>query len=278
MQAQTAQAQSIGRSQAGFGAMIELFSLAGKTALVTGSTSGIGLAIARLFAAAGANVVISSIDVPACENVAVSLKSQGHSAFALPCDVTKDGEMDALVAGTVAHFGAIDALVVNAGGQPAPDAGALSDNSAAYDATLRLNLWQAVRLTDLVAPRMAERGSGSIVLISSLSGLRGNKSIGAYALAKAALAQLARNLAVQWGPRNVRANAISPGRISTPFSRGMTENESLMARRLQNTPLRRVGLPEEVAGAALFLTSAAGGFVTGHNLVVDGGTLITDGS
>jgi NAD(P)-dependent dehydrogenase (short-subunit alcohol dehydrogenase family) len=258
--------------------MIELFSLAGKTALVTGSTSGIGLAIARLFAAAGARLVISSIDAPECETVVRSLLSQGHGAIAVPCDVTSEAQLDALVKDSLRQFGTIDALVVNAGGQPAAEPGALSPNSAAYEETLRLNLSQAVRLTDLVAPVMAERGSGSIVLISSISGLRGNKAIGSYALAKAAVAQLARNLAVQWGPRNVRANAISPGLISTPFSRGLTENEALMARRLLNTPLRRVGHPDEVAGAALFLAAAAGAFVTGHNLVVDGGTLVTDGN
>jgi NAD(P)-dependent dehydrogenase (short-subunit alcohol dehydrogenase family) len=117
-----------------------------------------------------------------------------------------------------------------------------------------------------------------VILMSSISGLRGNKAIGSYALAKAAMAQLARNLAVQWGPDNVRANAISPGLIQTPFSRGLMEDAGLLAKRLQNTPLRRVGMPMEVAGAALLLASAAGGFVTGQNIVVDGGTVITDGN
>ena len=144
--------------------------------------------------------------------------SLGHSAIALPCDVTVDEQLNALVENSLPHFGAIDVLVVNAGGQPAPESTSLSPNSAAYDATFRLNRTQAVRLTDLVAPHMAERGSGNIVLISSISGLRGNKAIGSYALAKDAVAQLARNLAVQWGPRNIGPMQ-SPRDSSTRHSR-----------------------------------------------------------
>jgi NAD(P)-dependent dehydrogenase (short-subunit alcohol dehydrogenase family) len=258
--------------------MSRLFSLAGKTALITGSTSGIGLAIAQTFAAAGARVMISSIDEPGCRSVTEALQVEGHTASFHACNVMEESQLDGLVDATVARFDAIDSLIVNAGGVPAPNGKELSPNSAAYDETLHLNLRQAVRLTDRVAPTMAARRDGSIILMSSLSGLRGNKLIGAYALAKAAMAQLARNLAVQWGPDNVRANAISPGLIATPFSQGMMENAELMARRLRNTPLRRVGQPSEIAGAALFLASPAGAFVTGHNLVVDGGTIITDGN
>jgi len=258
--------------------MADLFSLAGKRALITGSTSGIGLAIARAFSDAGADLIISSIDAPECGRVSRELSGHGRRAISLPCDVTSQDQLDELVRASNSSLGGIDILVVNAGGQPPGLESDLSPNSAAYAATLTLNLAQAVRLTDLVAPQMASRGYGSIILIASLAGLRGNQAIGSYALAKAAVAQLARNLAVQWGPRNVRANAISPGLIQTPFSRTLTDNPGLMARRTQNTPLRRVGQPYEVAGAAVFLAAAAGGFVTGQNIVVDGGTLITDGN
>jgi NAD(P)-dependent dehydrogenase (short-subunit alcohol dehydrogenase family) len=258
--------------------MSPLFSLAGKTALITGSTSGIGLAIAQSFAAAGAKVMISSIDEAGCRSVTEAMQSEGYTASFHACDVMVESQLDGLVEATLARFGAIDSLVINAGGAPAPNGNEPSPNSAAYDETMRLNLCQAVRLTDQIAPGMAARRDGSIILMSSLSGLRGNRMIGSYALAKAAMAQLARNLAVQWGPDNVRANAISPGLIATPFSKGLMENAALMTRRLQNTPLRRVGQPSEIAGAALFLASPAGAFVTGHNLVVDGGTLITDGN
>jgi NAD(P)-dependent dehydrogenase (short-subunit alcohol dehydrogenase family) len=125
---------------------------------------------------------------------------------------------------------------------------------------------------------MAARGGGSVVLMSSIAGLRGNGSIGLYGLSKAALAQLARNLAVEWGPQGVRVNAVSPGLIRTPLAAGLLGDDAFMARRLQATPLRRVGEPEEIAGVVAMLVSRAGGFITGQNLVVDGGTTISDGS
>jgi NAD(P)-dependent dehydrogenase (short-subunit alcohol dehydrogenase family) len=135
-----------------------------------------------------------------------------------------------------------------------------------------------VELSRFALPHLSEGSGGSLILISSIAGLRGNGAINAYALAKAGVAQLARNLAVEWGPRGVRVNAISPGFIRTELSAPLLDNEQFLARRMQMTPLRRAGEPEEVAGAALFLASSAGSFVTGHNLVVDGGTVITDGS
>jgi len=125
---------------------------------------------------------------------------------------------------------------------------------------------------------MAERGSGSVLLMSSIAGLRGNRSIGLYGLSKAALAQLARNLALEWGPQGVRVNAVSPGLIRTPLAAGLLADTDFMQRRLQATPLRRVGEPHEIAGVVVLLASRAGGFITGRNLVVDGGTLIHDGS
>ena len=174
--------------------MQDMFSLAGKTALVTGATSGIGLAIAQAFSAAGANLVISSIDAAACQSVSEALHGNERHAFGIPCDVLVDPDLDALVEGALRHFGAVDILVVNAGGQVTPDGRELSANSAALDATLRLSLGHAVRLTDRLIPGMAARREGSVILMSSISGLRGNKTLGSYALAKAAMAQLARNL------------------------------------------------------------------------------------
>ena len=143
---------------------------------------------------------------------------------------------------------------------------------------MAINLRSAMTLAARLAPQMAARGGGSIVLMASIAGLRGNKSIGLYGLSKAALAQLARNLAVEWGPQGVRVNAISPGLIETPLADGLMRNAAFMQRRLAMTPLRRVGQPHEVAGVAVMLASAAGGFITGQNLVVDGGTLISDGN
>lgn len=141
-----------------------------------------------------------------------------------------------------------------------------------------VNLRAAVELTRHLLPPMAEQGGGSVVLMSSIAGLRGNKSIGLYGLSKAALAQLARNLAVEWGPRGIRVNAVSPGLIRTPLSTPLMADPAFMQRRLAATPLRRVGEPEEVAAVVAMLASAAGGFISGHNLVVDGGTTISDGN
>ncbi|WDF74514.1 SDR family NAD(P)-dependent oxidoreductase [Novosphingobium sp. KACC 22771] len=251
--------------------MSSMFSLAGRRALVTGSTRGIGRAIAEAMIEAGAQVIISSENA---DDTALSAQELGQTG--IPCDVTDDGALRALVEGSVQALGGLDILVCNAGitGKPGPFATIDMDD---YARVMAINLRSHVVLANLAAPYLAARG-GNAIFIASLSGLRGNGAINAYALAKAGVAQLARNLAVEWGPRGMRANAISPGFIATELSKPLLDNEAFMARRMQMTPLRRPGRPEEVAGAAVFLASAAGGFVTGHNLVVDGGTLITDGS
>lgn len=125
---------------------------------------------------------------------------------------------------------------------------------------------------------MADGGGGSVVLMASIAGVRGNKSLGLYGLSKAGLAQLARNLAVEWGPANIRVNAISPGVIDTEFARPLTDNPEVLQRRLALTPLRRVGRPEEVAALAMLLAAPGGAFISGQNLIVDGGTTIGDGN
>lgn len=249
-----------------------MFDLTGKSAIVTGSTRGIGRAIAEGLIAQGARVVISSEDAGDTARAAAELGQPG-----LACDVADDAALARLVDFALAELGGIDVLVCNAGitGQAGPFADIDMDD---YARVMAINLRSQVVLTGLALPHIAAGGGGSAVLVSSLSGLRGNARINAYALAKAGVAQLARNLAVEWGPRNVRVNAISPGFIATELSGPLLAEESFMARRMAQTPLRRPGTPQEVAGAAVFLASSAGAFVTGHNLVVDGGTLITDGS
>lgn len=249
-----------------------MFDLTGKSAIVTGSTRGIGRAIAEALIAQGARVVISSEDAGDTARAAAELGQPG-----LACDVADDAALARLVDFALAELGGIDVLVCNAGitGQAGPFADIDMDD---YARVMAINLRSQVVLTGLALPHIAAGGGGSAVLVSSLSGLRGNARINAYALAKAGVAQLARNLAVEWGPRNVRVNAISPGFIATELSGPLLAEESFMARRMAQTPLRRPGTPQEVAGAAVFLASSAGAFVTGHNLVVDGGTLITDGS
>ncbi len=246
--------------------------LAGERALVTGSTRGIGLAIAQAFAGAGARVVVSSEDADDTARAAATLGQPGIAA-----DVADDAALAALVDGTLAELGGLDILVCNAGitGRPGPFATIDMDD---YARVMAINLRSQVVLTGLALPHLAASGGGAAVLMASLSALRGNANISAYALSKAGVTQLARNLAVEWGPKNVRVNAIAPGFIATELSQPLLENEAFMARRMAMTPLRRPGTPEEVAGVALFLASPAGGFVTGQTLVVDGGTAITDGS
>jgi len=221
---------------------------------------------------AGAQVVITSEDVADTARVATELGMAG-----IPCDVTDDAALAALIDGTLAALGGLDILVCNAGitGRAGPFA---DIDMADYAHVMALNLRSQVVLCNLALPHIAARGGGAAILLASLSGLRGNGRINAYALSKAGIAQLARNLAVEWGPRNVRVNAVSPGFIATELSAPLLADDAFMARRMAMTPLRRPGTPQEVAGAALFLASPAGAFVTGHNLVVDGGTLVTDGS
>lgn len=253
-----------------------LFSLKSKTAIVTGSTRGIGTEIAEQFCRAGASCVISSEDAEAVAATSSRLKESGYDVAGQPCDVTQPDALAALVDCAIEQFGRLDVLVCNAGitGRAGPITGI---DPADYARVFEINLHSMVTLANCAYPHLKVRG-GSIVLISSIAGLRGNATINAYSLAKAGVAQLARNLAVQWGPDKVRANAISPGLILTEMSDGLRDDQSFMKQRMQMTPLRRPGTAQEVAACALFLASEASGFVTGHNLVVDGGTTITDGS
>lgn len=248
--------------------MIDLFDLTGKVAIVTGSTRGIGRGIAEAFIAAGAAVVISSESDVETHAVAAQI-----GAYGVTCDVTDQEALAALVSGTIKQFGGLDILVCNAG---------ITDNRERntveeFDRVIAVNLRSQVALTQLALPYLEAR-RGRVILIASIGGIRGNASINSYALAKAGVAQLARNIAVQWGPKGVTANAISPGLINTELVAQLPASAEFMQRRMQMTPLRRMGEVKEIAGAAVFLASAAGGFVNGHNLVVDGGTVITDGS
>jgi NAD(P)-dependent dehydrogenase (short-subunit alcohol dehydrogenase family) len=245
-----------------------MFSLEGKVAIITGSTRGIGRGIAEAFIAAGATVVVSSESTDDTERAAAELGVTG-----IKCDVSITTELEALVAGTLAAHGGIDILVCNAGITDKRGDTSVDD----FDRVMTVNLRSQVALTSLALPHIADR-QGSVILIASISGIRGNAAINAYALAKAGVVQLARNIAVQWGPKGVRANAISPGLIRTELIANLPQDSDFMVRRMQMTPLRRMGTVEEIGGTAVFLASKAGGFVNGHNLVADGGTVITDGS
>lgn len=240
----------------------------GKVAIITGSTRGIGRGIAEALLAAGATVVVSNESEDETREAAAALGCTG-----IVCDVGDEDQLRGLVDGTIAAHGRLDVLVCNAG----ITGKAGTWDASEFDRVMAINLRSQVLLTQLALPHLVKSG-GNIILMASLSALRGNAAINAYALAKAGVLQLMRNLAVQWGPKGVRVNAISPGLIATDFSKPLLANAAFLEKRLPMTPLRRVGTVEDVANAALFLASDAASFITGHNLVVDGGTAITDGS
>lgn len=254
-----------------------LFDLGGKVALVTGATGGLGVALCEALGAHGASLLVSDHDAGACARLAARLGAAGIDAAALPMDLADIAGIAAPASRALAWKGGIDILVCNAGVQgPAGPLAAIG--TADWQQVMDINLRSVVELSTQLLPAMATRGGGSVILMSSIAGLRGNQAIGLYGLSKAALAQLARNLAVEWGPQGIRVNAISPGLIRTPLAAALLDNAAFMQRRLALTPLRRVGAPAEVAGAAVMLASAAGAFITGHNLVIDGGTTIGDGN
>jgi NAD(P)-dependent dehydrogenase (short-subunit alcohol dehydrogenase family) len=251
------------------------FHLNDKVAVITGSSRGIGRAIAEAMAALGAKVVISSRKAEACEAVAREIIGKGGEAAAIPCNISRKGEVEALIAAANDRFGRVDILVCNAAINPVFGP-LLQLTDEAFDKVIGANVKSSLWLCNLVIPGMAARGGGAVIIVSSIAGLRGTDVIGMYGISKAADFALVRNLAVEWGPRNVRVNAIAPGLIKTDFARALWENEDLMKRRNAVTPLRRIGQPEEIGSVAAFLASPAASFITGQVIVADGG--ITVGS
>ncbi len=250
--------------------MSALFDLSGKVAIVTGSSKGIGRAIAERLAEHGAKVVVSSRKAAACEAVAAAICERGGEAIVIPCHIGRKEELQHLADATAERWGGIDILVCNAAINPHFGAAAtISDD--AYDRTMASNVRSNFWLSNMVLPGMAARGGGSVIAVSSIAGLRGSATLGIYALSKAAEMQLVRNIAVEWGPRGVRANCIAPGLVRTDFARALWEDPRLLARRERETPLGRIGEPDEIAGAAVFLASPAGRYMTGQTLVIDGG-------
>jgi len=254
-------------------AMRKLFDLSGNVAVVTGSTKGIGLAMAAALAAHGARVVISSRKADACEEVAESFRARGWEAFAIPCNVSHRDELEALVAQVHSQWNRIDTLVCNAGVNPFHGS-SLEIPDSAFEKVLRVNIQSPHWLCQLVIPEMRARRDGSILLVSSIGGVRGSTKLGAYATSKAALMQLTRNLATEFGPDNVRVNCVAPGLVRTDFARALWDNPELTATRIGETPLRRLGDPIDCAGIAVYLASRAGAWTTGQTIAVDGGVTI----
>jgi NAD(P)-dependent dehydrogenase (short-subunit alcohol dehydrogenase family) len=254
---------------------MSLFSLSGQVAVITGSSRGIGKAIAERMAEAGAKVVISSRKAEACQAVAASINAKfgAGRAVSIPANISSKDELGSLVDQSTRQLGQIDILVCNAASNPYyGPLGEIEDGQ--FRKILENNVLANHWLINFTAPQMIARKNGSIIIVSSIGGLRGSAVLGAYSISKAADLQLARNLAVEYGPHNVRVNCIAPGLIRTDFARALWEDPRMLAQRNAGTPLRRIGEPDEVAGAAIFLASAAGSFVTGQSIVVDGGVTI----
>ncbi len=247
-----------------------LFDMTGKVALITGSTKGIGRSIAEEMARSGAKVVISSRKADVCEKVAGELREQGFEALAIPCHVGRKDDLRNLVDKTIEAWGQIDVLVCNAATNPVY--GPTSEmTDEAWDKIMDTNVKGTFWLTNMVLPQMAERGDGAVVLLSSIAGIRGNTTIGTYGVSKAAEAALARNLAVEWGPRGIRVNAIAPGLVRTDFAKALTDEPVRAKRAEEKTPLRRIGEPVDIAGLAVFLSTRASAYITGQVIVADGG-------
>jgi NAD(P)-dependent dehydrogenase (short-subunit alcohol dehydrogenase family) len=254
---------------------MSLFDLTGQVAVVTGSSRGIGRAIAERLAEHGAHVVVSSRKQDACQVVVdgINAKHGAGRAIAVAASISSKEALQGLVDRTMQQFGRIDALVCNAASNPyyGPMAG-IGDEQfrKILDNNVLSNHW----LINMTVPQMIERKSGSIIIVSSIGGLRGSTTIGAYCISKAADLQLARNLAHEYGPHGVRVNCIAPGLIRTDFAKALWENPDTLKRATVGVPLRRIGEADEIAGAAVYLASKASTFMTGQALVCDGGATI----
>jgi len=253
-----------------------LFDLSGKVALITGSSRGIGRAIAVRMAEHGAKVIVSSRNLDACQEVVQAISAQGGEAFAHACNIGRKEELQSLVDAATQKWGGIDVLVCNAAVNPYfGPASNISDD--AYDKIMNNNVRSNFWLTNMVLPQMAERGGGSVIIVSSVAGLRGAPMLGVYGISKAADMQLARNICVEWGRKAIRANCIVPGVIRTDFARALWANPKIYEQTIRAYPLHRIGEPDEIAGAAVFLAAPSGSFVTGQTLVIDGGGMASPG-
>jgi NAD(P)-dependent dehydrogenase (short-subunit alcohol dehydrogenase family) len=255
--------------------MNDLFDLTGKTAIVTGSSRGIGLAIAQALADRGANVVISSRKQEACDAAAEQINARGRGkAAAIAASISDKAALQALVDATNETFGQIDILVCNAATNPhfGP---IMTIEDEQFEKILRNNILANHWLVQMVSPGMRERKNGSIIIVSSVGGYRGSVGIGAYNVSKAADFQLARNYAVEFGRDQVRVNCITPGIVRTDFARAIWADEANHAKAVGDIPLGRIGEPEDIAGAAVFLASDAGRYMTGQSMIIDGGVTTT---
>ena len=254
-----------------------MFDLTGKTAIITGSSKGIGRSIAFAMAEQGANVVVSSRKADACQVTVdeINQKYEGKSgrAIVIPCNISDTTALQMLVDETRAQLGKIDILVCNAATNPY--FGSIQNiPEKAIDKLMDNNIKSNILLCQMVIPEMVERKEGSIIIISSVGGLKASTVIGGYNVTKAADIMIVKNLAAEFGKHNVRTNAIAPGLFRTDFAKALWENPDILKASTAGCPMRRIGEPDEIGGAAVFLASKAGSFVNGHTLVVDGGVMV----
>jgi NAD(P)-dependent dehydrogenase (short-subunit alcohol dehydrogenase family) len=250
-----------------------LFDLSGKVAVVTGSSKGIGKSIAMHLALQGARVVVSSRKAPACEEAAAEIRKAGGEAIVIPCNISDKAQCVKLIAETKAQLGPVDVLVCNAATNPyygptekMPD--------EVFMKIMQNNILSNIWLITNCLPDMRAKRDGSIIIVSSIGGVRGTPVIGAYGISKAADMQLARNLATELGPDNIRINTIAPGLVRTDFAKALWDNPEYLDKRLQTAPLRRIGEPDDIGGIAVMLAGKAGAFITGQTIIADAGVTI----
>ena len=252
--------------------LAELFSVEGKVALVTGGTRGIGLMIARGFVENGVRTYICSRKADACAAAVDEINAAlgRRAAISIPANIAAKEALQSLADETRRAFGQIDILVCNAAANPyfGPMAG-MSDDQ--FTKVLQNNIVSNHWLIAMCAPEMRARKDGAIIIVSSVGGLKGSPVIGAYNISKAADMQLARNLAVEFGPDNVRVNTIAPGLVQTDFAKALWDNPQILKTYTEQSCLKRIGQPDEIAGMAVFLASPAGAFTSGQTFIIDGG-------
>ncbi len=255
--------------------MANLFDLAGKTAIITGSSKGIGKAIAHRMAEHGANVVVSSRKSDACVAAADEINAAVNrtAAIAIPANIASKEALQHLADETRRAFGRVDILVCNAASNPyfGPMENIADEQ---FSKILQNNIISNHWLITMCAPEMRARKDGAIVIVSSIGGLRASPVLGAYNISKAADMQLARNLALEFGGDNVRVNTIAPGLVQTDFAKALWDNPDILKTYTARSCLKRIGQPDEIAGMAVFLASPAGAFATGQTFVIDGGQTV----
>jgi NAD(P)-dependent dehydrogenase (short-subunit alcohol dehydrogenase family) len=254
-----------------------MFDLSGKVAVITGASRGIGRSIAENMARAGARVVISSRKLEACEEVAGAIHKEGGEAIAIAASLGHQDQLEAMINQTRETWGRVDILVCNAAINPYY--GPLAEvSNELFDKMMRCNVRDNLFLCKQVLPEMAERKDGTIIVISSVGGIRGNSVLGAYGITKAADMALVRNLAVEWGKKNIRINCIAPGLVKTDFARALWENPKMRSHLENMTPLGRIGEPDDIGLLATFLATKGGAFITGETIIADGGMSISQGA